>query len=202
MIDRQTLLDIARQAMGTRKGLLTREAGYLLHHGQRTAEIALHLCEQLDSHGEIDGEILHAAALFHDIGKGIDPHAETGAELARMLLSDVYSPQECERIAILIEQHNKRGQSNVSLAVDILQDADILDHFGAQAVWLCFLYNGYTKKGPHGALAYFESDENARYQQRSRAALNFDYSRVVLDQRLAIEQSFFTRFREEIDGAL
>jgi len=202
MIDRQILLDIARKAMGARKALLTRETGYLLHHGQRTAEIALHLCEHLDEQGEIDRDILYAAGLFHDIGKGIEPHAETGAALARMLLADACTPGECGQIAALIQQHNKRGQVQVPLAAGILQDADILDHFGAQAVWLCFLFNGFTEKGPQAALGYYESEENARYQQRSRLGLNFDYSREVFDNRLTVEQSFFTRFRDEVDGAL
>ena len=200
MIDRQALLAIAHRAMGSRKGLLTREMGYLLHHGQRTAPIALHLCEHLDERKEIDSDILYAAGLFHDIGKGIDPHAETGAELARMLLADVCTPEELEQIASLIQQHNKRGQAQVPLAAGMLQDADILDHFGAQAVWLCCIYNGYTEKGPQGALEYYESEENVRYQQRSRAGLNYDYSRKIFDRRLAAEQSFFTRFREEENG--
>jgi len=202
MIDRHAILDIARLTMAARKGLLTREVGYLLHHGQRTAEIALRLCEVIDNNEEVNGDILYAAALFHDIGKGINPHAETGAELARTLLSEVCSPVECEQIASLIRQHNKRAQQQTPLAAGILQDADILDHFGAQAVWLCCLYNGYTEKGPHGALAYYESEENALYLQRSRALLNYDYSREVFDRRLEVEQSFFKRFREEMDGAL
>jgi|GEM_PF-2107164 len=48
MIDRHAILDIACLTMAARKGLLTREVGYLLHHGQRTAEIALHLHARLD----------------------------------------------------------------------------------------------------------------------------------------------------------
>jgi len=202
MTDRQSLLDIASRAMGTRKGLLTRETGYLLHHGQRAAAIALQLCQHLDEHAEVDRAVLYAAALFHDVGKGIDPHTETGAVLARTLLRDACAPEESEQIAQLIQQHNKRGQAGIPLAAGILQDADVLDHFGSQAVWLSFLFNAHTEKGPRGSLDYYEGDTNRQYQQCMRLLLNYDYSREVFDKRLAVEQSFFQRFREEMDGAL
>lgn len=201
-MDKQQLQQIAQQAMGTRKGMQTREVGYLLHHGQRVAALALRLREQVDTGKAIDPGILFTAGLFHDVGKGIDPHAETGAELAKTLLQAVCTPDNCTQIAELIRLHNKRGMDDCSLAAQILQDADILDHIGAQSIWLCFTYNAYTEQGPHAAVAYYTGEENQRIQRRWRELLNLDASRAIFDQRLAVEQQFMQRFAEEMDGAL
>ncbi len=199
-MDKQRIFEIARQSMGTRKGLLTREVGNLLHHGQRVAALALNLHEQVDANNTIDQDVLYTAGLFHDIGKGINPHAETGAELAKSLLQEACSPDDCAQVVELIRLHNKRGRSDLPLAAHILQDADVLDHIGAQSIWLCFAFNAYTERGPNGALAYYTGAENQHIQPLWRAMLNLEISRKVFDQRLAVEQQFMQRFGEEMAG--
>ncbi|HEY3379677.1 MAG TPA: GNAT family N-acetyltransferase [Armatimonadota bacterium] len=201
MLNKQRIHEIAQKTMGKRKGLLTREVGYLLHHGQRVATLARNLCAQVECGHTVEQDILYTAGLFHDVGKGIEPHAETSAALAQQLLQDVCTPDECAQIASLIQRHNTRGDVKQPLAVHILQDADILDHIGAQSIWLCFTFNAYTKKGPVGALAYYMSDDNQRVQQRWRTLLNLEVAREVFDQRMTIERQFMQRFAEEMAGA-
>lgn len=201
-MDKQRIYEIAQHAMSMRKGLLTREVGNLLHHGQRVAALALNLRKQVDAGNTVDEDILYTAGLFHDIGKCIDPHAETGAELANSLLQPVCSPDECAQITALIRLHNKRRRGDLPLAAHILQDADVLDHIGAQSIWLCFAYNAYTEQGPYGAHAYYSGEENQRAQQLWRELLNLEVSRTVFDLRLAVEQRFMQRFGEELAGGL
>ncbi|MHB9133383.1 MAG: HD domain-containing protein [Armatimonadota bacterium] len=202
MIDRQQITEIARQAMAARKGLLTREVGYLFNHGRRVAALAVKLCDRVDPTGEINRDVLYTAGLFHDIGKCIDPHAEVGAELTHNLLQPACTVEERDGIAFIIREHNKRGKPDLPLAVHLQQDADVLDHFGAQCVWLCFLHNGYTETGPQAAVDFYLGEENQRYQARMRELLNLDISREIYDQRLAIERSFMQRFSDELNGAL
>ena len=158
------------------------------------------LCDQVDADNTIDQDILWTAGLFHDVGKCIEPHAETGADLSKTLLQEVCSPEECAQVAHLICLHNKRGWKVRPLAARILQDADVLDHIGAQFIWLCFAYSAYTEEGPYNALAYYNSEEKQRRDEKNRALLNLDFSRTLFDQRLAVEQQFMRRFGEEMAG--
>ena len=202
MLSRDQLLSIAKESMSERKAQPTREFGYLLHHGQRVAALSLTLCQRLNPTAPIDLEVLFAAALFHDVGKCIGSHAETGAKLATGLLQDTCSPDELAQIAFLINQHNKRNQPDLPLAAHILQDADVLDHFGTQNIWLCFFHSAHSERSPQDTLDYYHSEENKRYLESCRALLNLDIARDAYDQRLIFEQAFIKRFGDELVGRL
>ncbi|HEY3266269.1 MAG TPA: HD domain-containing protein [Armatimonadota bacterium] len=200
-MDRHNIVEIARSAMGGRKGLLTRETGYLFYHGHRVAEIAMRLAAAVEDL-DVEADVLYAAALFHDVCKGFPSHAETGAELARILLNEAFEPDSLNDVARLIGLHNKRREGHESAGVRVLQDADVLDHVGAQSAWLCFLYNAYTEGGPVAAADYYQSEENARFLSGMRDSLNFERSREAFDRRIAVESAFFQRFRDELNGEL
>jgi len=93
---------IAKQHMIGRK-VAIHEPGYINHHARRTAAIALHLPDQLDT--PVDPLVVHTAALFHDIGKDSDPHNEVGARIARDLLAQCCSSNELDRIYQIIHDH-------------------------------------------------------------------------------------------------
>lgn len=49
------------------------------------------------------------AAMFHDVGKGIGEHGQTGAEMVRFLLKDELTPGEIDEVARLVYAHNHRA---------------------------------------------------------------------------------------------
>ena len=201
IMDRQRIGEIAEQAMATRKGLLTREVGYLLHHGQRVAALSLNLREQVDAAHAVDEDILYPPVFFMMSASASTRMQKQGPSWQKVCCRRCAQQSECTQIAALIRLHNKRGREDLPLAAHILQDADVLDHIGAQSVWLCFAFNAYTENGPHGALAYYKGDENQRMQLRWRALLNLQASRNVFDRRIKVELQFMQRFAREMTGA-
>ncbi len=75
-MDIEKIDQIAHENMAQRRPDPNREPGFILHHGRRTAQIALRLAEQINVNMHRD--ILYTGALFHDVGKGTEPHNETG----------------------------------------------------------------------------------------------------------------------------
>lgn len=82
---------LAEKTMGKRKSHIEREIGAVYFHGKRVAVGVLQLREKLFSEDGSHDEILRCAGLFHDIGKGIEPHPQTGALLVRKLLNFPFS---------------------------------------------------------------------------------------------------------------
>lgn len=78
---------------------------------------------------ELDKDVVYAAGLLHDLGKGLQyefgtPHHEAGAELAERILPDCgYSRQEIDTITQAIRLHRRPVASDVAL-VKLLYDAD------------------------------------------------------------------------------
>ena len=202
-MDRQKVIEIARSAMARRRTAETREAGYIFHHGLRTAHIAMGLADRVDGALDMHRDILFAGAVFHDIGKGTEPHNETGADMAAERLSGHCDDSEIAAIAGIIRQHNQRRRAaECTPAARVVQDADILDHCGAQEIWLAFHWNAAHDQTPRESLAYANGTRKQRWNTGARAALNFEASRRALDERLAFQRAFWKKFAEEMDGAL
>jgi len=94
-----------------------------------------------------DPEIVHAAALLHDIGReraeatGRD-HAEFAAERARDILAGA-PPEKVEAVAHAVATHRFRtGPEPTTLEAQVLFDADKLDAIGAVGVARAFAYGG------------------------------------------------------------
>ncbi len=201
-MDKHKVIEIARSAMADLKPMPTREKGYVFHHGLRTAKIAMSLADIEDHSPKVDRDILFAAAVFHDIGKGTDPHNETGADMAEDLLEGECLPGEISGITQIIREHNQRHRAmDCTMVARIHQDADILDHFGTQNIWLAFHWNAAHEETPHQSLEYFRGPESERWQTWARASLNFDASLKIFDEKIAFEGDFFDRFAKEIEGA-
>lgn len=201
-MNRDVVDEIAQKSMGWRKAHLSREQGYIYRHGRRVARLSLHLRRRLfpDRLGMDDR--LYAGALFHDLAKGIEPHAETGAMLAESLLREACTPEELETIAAIIRGHNDRGRDELPFYVKIVQDADILDHFGTQEIWLNFVHQAYDEKGPEEAVSYWKSKEYAEYAARSRTKLNYELSKQIFDEKDEFHRAFARRFESDQDGGL
>lgn len=77
-MDTKLLQEIAFKKMGKLKAHLQREPGHIYYHGLRVAKLSLNLRKMLFSETTEFDDIIYVGALFHDIGKGIEPHEETG----------------------------------------------------------------------------------------------------------------------------
>ncbi len=201
-MNRDRLLDIAREAMAGRKTHRGRERGFVFHHGRRTARLALSLHEALGRPEGLDPDGLFAAGLFHDVGKGAPAHHEAGARAARALLAGEVDAEALERIAFLIENHSHRGRPELPLDVHVLQDADLLDHFGAPMIWLLVSFAASHGRSPRATLAYYHGEVHRRHLEGSRAALNLPAALRAFDARRRLELDFLARLEAEEDGAL
>jgi uncharacterized protein len=88
---------------------------------------------------EYDGEILHLAALLHDIGlykaynmREAPDHAERGAIVADRILKDADFPPRARRVVVdAIRHHPPGSRPGSSVEAALLKDAVALDYLGA-----------------------------------------------------------------------
>ena len=172
-----------------------REPGWILYHGQRTGKIAVELARKLSS--GVDPHLLYAAGLFHDIGKGDQSHNESGAKKTAKLLVGVVAPAKLDEVCDAIRMHNQRKQSDsFSDCVKLIQDADLIDHVGLIQVWLSFYWSGSHGQSIDDHLAFCDGEERKNWREYMRTHLNFDVSRLILEQRLRVEDEFLSSFRK------
>ena len=195
-------IDIAGDAMGSRKTQAERETGFIFHHGLRVSQLSLHLADAIDEPIEVSRDVLRIGGLFHDVGKGAPAHQDVGAKRVRELLSDVCAPEELAQVSRLVAMHNRRNTVGCSVAERIVQDADVLDHFGTMSVWMAFHWNAAHEDPPQEWIAYYQGEKNQQYLASARASLNFAASVEAMDRRLAIESRFLDEFRRELGGRL
>lgn len=189
---------IAELAMRGRRTESDRPPGYILFHGRRTARIALELADEIDA-APTDGlgravsrDVLYAGALFHDVGKGLEPHNEIGARRARELLAGTCRAVELDQIAEIVANHNRRGESaSQSVAVRLVQDADSLDHVGVIGPWLAFYHIARGDGTVADALRYAATDTLLADRTYMRSMLNFDSAIQRFDLRLAFEAAYY-----------
>lgn len=198
MIDWQALEALAEKTMAARKAHLTRERGFIWRHCRRTAVGVIQLRERVTGDASHD-DALRIAAMFHDIGKDIEPHEHTGALLCRDLLADLLPPALLEEVVCLIAAH-KDHQSTDPWA-RLLQDADIIDHFGTVELGISFQYGAFAagEPGMDATLAWYR-DEYMPYVERTRKQLYCDAARAIFEEKVAFTQAFAQRFAVEMMG--
>lgn len=182
--------------------------GYRLAHGYRVGLISEWLAHEL---GESD-DLLFVAGILHDIGKDKEAHPEDdgvmhgprGAEIIRTRFIHYMCVDEMQRIAIMVENHNARPKSkwfidkekpNLPTEVLIIQDADLLDHFGEEGINITLNWGRFFKKTREQILKEWKYGERvARMHEEVRRSLNFDISVKEFDRRIKIMQEYFARF--------
>ena len=200
-MDRDKLLKIAYSTMECRKAHLNREKGFIFYHGERTANLALNLRKKIFPDELSKDDIIYAAALFHDIGKGIGHHNETGEVLVREFLKNEISEQDMETVCKIIKFHNKRKLSdNYSIEIKLVQDADLLDHLGTIEVWLHFFYYANQGGGVKDSIEYWTGQEFKENRKIQRELLNYDLSKHIFDEKIKFEDDFIKRFSKEANG--
>lgn len=199
MINRNAALQKAGELLAGCVSHDRREPGWPYRHGLRTANLALWLREKLFPDQWDMDDILYAAALFHDCAKDDgDDHAEAGARRAAEYLRGIVADDDMPAVTRAIRLHNKRGQPCMDQE-KLLQDADIIDHFGTIEVWLNVSYSVLGGEGPERSLKFYDTEWRAMVGEL-RALLNYELSKVIYDDRIAYNDSFIVRLREESEG--
>ena len=169
-----------------------RENGYVYYHGKRVAGLALQIFTTVKNNcGQEVLDRLYIAALMHDIGKGRKHHAMVGSKMVPKVLGRELDKQEIEDIQRLIREHNLRERPNIcELDSKALQDADVLDHFGAQGIWLSVYYTAKNGGDQKDMLRYYRSKEHKDYVEDKFYGLNFDISKKMFNERYAHQKNF------------
>ena len=180
------------------------EPGYRLNHGKRVEALSMQIveAEALD----VNRECLAIGARLHDIGKGDDkfePHGIRGARWVRERFADLLSPEALEQVADIVEHHYERPKSKWYIGKEkptwnteilIVQDADVLDHFGMSGIWISLRWSAHHHHSPAETKAtWFDSERKINWRKEARKSLNFDTSRHILETRIAEMDAFFHR---------
>lgn len=200
-MDFEKLDQLAFKYMGRRKSHKEREMGAAYFHGRRVANGAIELRKMLSGDDSRD-DIIRCAGMFHDIGKGIEPHSHSGAILVRDLLKDEMTEEELNQVCRLIETHCDRRPGTDAHTWDekILQDADLLDHYGSQGIWLSINYFAYTTQQEMDQVPDFYGKEWPEQTKVHRELLNFDIAKKIFDDKVAFERLVADRMMLEKDG--
>lgn len=199
-MDFDALECLAERLMAKRKPHVQRERGSVYFHGQRVAKGVIQLRKLVTGDNSHD-PYLRAAALFHDVGKGMEPHAATGASIMRDQLKGYMAPDEIDEVVRLIANHDDRKPESRKhdLPVRLLQDADLLDHYGTQEIFMCFSYSAVHERGMSTAMDFYRNDFK-KVVNRARKLLNFEESRRVFDEKYRFQREFIKRLKVESEG--
>lgn len=198
-MDFERLDAIARQIMLYRRSHIEREIGHVYYHGARTMNGVIELRKRVtddDSHDDL----MRAAALFHDCGKAIEPHDTSGPALVGEFLKNELTPDEMREVKRLIHLHDDRGHTEYDIWTKLLQDADILDHYGSMEIWLNYNWAAYNDRDIPSTIKFYRDGEYAEQARTHRALLNFEVSRKIFDEKVAFVYSVIDRLVLEASG--
>ncbi|MDF2985115.1 MAG: hypothetical protein K0R50_625 [Eubacterium sp.] len=198
----EAIRELACKHLADRKAHREREKGFIFYHGERVGKIAVALREILLPGNSAKDEIMKAAAHFHDVAKGIEPHGEYGAVLVKEILKDHCSSHEIDEIAELIFYHQKRKKDpDYSEFIKIFQDADMLDHYGTIEIWMNFHYYAYMDQ-PIGESVKFYKEHFDQHAADMKNLLNFDVSLAIFEDKIRFIKSFADRMSCEANGEI
>ena len=192
---------VAQKLMKKRKAHPEREAGSIYDHGKRVAKLVITLRRAVVPEDNSMDDILRLAGMFHDIGKGIEPHAVFGAPLMKQAVMGLVRYEEAEEAARLILAHcDRRPDEPVhDVWARLLQDADLLDHIGTYNIWMDIQYYAHVGGGVE-AEAEFLKENAQRYAKHYRKQLNFDITKRIYDDRIGFYLEYAKRFQAEAKG--
>jgi HD superfamily phosphodiesterase len=199
---RQQIIDIARADFGDVVSHEGREPGFIFRHGQAVAALSVTLAREVDEAIDVSEDVLFCGGLFHDCAKTRSNHAAAGAKRVRKLLAGKLPSDDLAAVAHLVEHHNDRNDPDHVTAVKVLQDADALEHFGAENVWLAVYFAATHGRDLPDTIRFYRHEEKDGYHAKVRASLNFEVSRCEFDRRIAFSDAFYAELEHENSGGL
>lgn len=188
------------------------EPGYRWYHGVRTARLAGYLAGQMQL--KVDKNVLKIGGLLHDVGKagyrGPEPHGPRGARIIREEAGHLFTPGQLELVTAIVANHYQRPNSKYwrgkeapkfPAEVLLIQDADVIDHLGANGVWLAFHYGAAELRNQEAAIQRFHKVDPP-WHEESLASLNYTISRRELEHRLQFLKLFYAQWESEELGEL
>jgi len=202
-MDLVKLEKLARELMGNRQTHNSREKGHIFNHGRRTGLLARNLRPLVVPDCSSFDDLIFLGGLYHDIGKGIEPHARAGVLLAREVLKDHLTEKDLEIVLEIIEKHNKIIPGNEHpFYVKLIQDADLLDHMGTLEIWLKFCYSSRRGESIEDTLGYWKSDFYQKKLIKWRDRLNYAQARKIFAERMDFLNQFIQRLEKENNGEI
>ncbi len=202
-MDLKHINEIAANLMASRKAHPEREKGGIYHHGQRTAKLSIELREKIFPEDSSHDDVLTVAAWFHDCAKGIEPHENYGTVVANETLRPHLNDRELEDVLRLIALHcaRKPNDNDYDRYAKLLQDADLIDHFGIYEIWMNIQYWSH-KEGTICDMIEYYTENHLKHTNRHRELLNFEFSKKVFDDRVAFEKEYINRLMDEGVGKI
>jgi len=191
----------AYENLRKRKAHHHRETGFIYYHGVRVAKLVINLRKLVLPEDDSNDEVLQAAAYFHDVAKGIEPHSKYGAVLVKEILGDLCTQEELAQIAALIESHASRKKRPYNNYEMLLQDADLLDHFGTMELWMNFYYYATEDESVEASIDFYRT-EFKEMSVKNRSLLNFEISEKIFDEKLEFVNAFVERMEIESKGEI
>ncbi len=201
------LREIAKTHLAAKSSHAWKEPGNKFDHGIRTAQLAerlrLAICPDDRT---VQPEILTAAAWFHDLCNGQDNHEQAAADQLPFLIGHLCTSEELQTICAMIRVHDTRidhtKQANIPYTptIQLLQDADMLDHLGSYDIWITFAEFSYQHRTPRDYTACFHDGSFDRFAEKWRKHINYPFSRTIFDEKIAFEKAFAARMERELNG--
>jgi uncharacterized protein len=141
-----------------------KETAHSYEHVERVKKIATLLAEEEGA----DLELVRLGATLHDIGRAIgEPHNETGAGLAREILSEMGYPEEMiyKVTRIVLCHRQSLGYELETLEEEIVWDADKIDLIGVTGVLRAFHWAGAMKISFKDKVKWFRERQTKFYDQ-------------------------------------
>lgn len=192
-------------------------SGHDFYHVERVAKIAEKLAEQ---EGVSDTLIIETASYLHDvIDDKIVADVDTEKESLKKFLKELdFSADNIQEIFEIIEnisfsQEIEKGKANLTIAGQIVQDADRIDALGAIGILRTAYYGGHTQSplyDPNIQPQEFKSKQD--YRKRSTvinhfyeklfklpATMNTQAGKLEAQRREAFMENFLETFYAEWD---
>jgi uncharacterized protein len=196
-----------------RRYLNCESSGHDPWHAFRVRDLAIRIAQEIGA----ETEVVHAAALLHDIGhvSGRAEHAQRGASLAADLLSSCSFPVDKIRaVTSCIEQHHwlpgRAGDpQSPTLEYQAFADADRLDALGAIGVARTFAFGG-----AHGRPIWDPEPNAAAHGVYGVSSIHHFYDKLlrlpgdmytkpgrrIAARRVTVMEEFLRTFYQEWEG--
>lgn len=197
-MDEAPILQVLRERLEDYRSHSWKEKGDKYYHGLRTAVLAKKLRRALFPEDWEADQVLTVAGWFHDLRNGQPDHERLGAKETGILLSGLCSPEQLEEVQQMIAYHDTRDHNPAySHRLLLLQDADLLDHFGTYDVWFAFCYAAEKEMSLEEMVQWLLQERGGK-RQAYFDLLNFPLSQSIYLERFDYVQQFALRMQREL----